>query len=144
MSPIRGACAAAAHARHSNAISFLTRDETRGNSRQEVQFGDRSAGAVRERERIGRHSCRCGPQETGGKTARRYKEKPHRTSPLKTCKALSDAARPSWAGIRRRADWFRPQNGPLLVRSASYSFLTRNARQLPQPVIPRRDYKTVR
>jgi len=48
--------------------------------------------------------------------------------------SVSDAARPSWAGIRRRAAWFikwlsHSWSGPRPIFS-----LTRNARQLPLPV----------
>src|ERR1019366_7420933 len=117
MSPIRGACAAAAHAKHSNAITFLTRDETRGNSRHQVQFGDRAGGwkkAAGREQSSGTRASRADQGVRPGVRPTGPKEKPHRTSPLKTCKASSDAARPGWAGIRRRAV-------PLLVRSASYS-----------------------
>src|SRR4051794_15236819 len=46
------------------------------------------------------------------------KEKPHRISP-KTFGTPSDAARPSWAGIRRRAGWGQLFIDTILVRSAS-------------------------
>jgi hypothetical protein len=63
------------------------------------------------------------------------KEKPHRSCP-KTFGTDYDAARPGWAGIRRRAIWNTVKSFRFLVRSASYSSLTRNARQLPQPATP--------
>ena len=44
-----------------------------------------------------------------------------------------------WAGIRRRAVWVQAMIARFLIRSASKFSFTRNARQLPLPMTPRRD-----